>query len=551
MAPAAKETGELRSAREAPPPRKPLANGAASGRLNPPAPSARGGRRGSAGSVFSESVYSGSEWSGRTGRTGVSGEAYTTYTAGDEAVDRAKAAEQDEGRKRRRRRRNADIVRFRSGLHRFMHFVAEHKSFESVVMCTILVNMISMAMETDKKFAESNQTFFITLDLVSLVVYTAEFVIKLYVWPKGYWSSGYNRFDLCILSLSYLDLIQFFLPGLFSSIGNVKFLRVLRGLPPPPPPPCPLLPPSSHGAPPPAGLRALRALRGISFVEPLQVFISAIVKTMQSAVHLLILLFLIMYVFAIMAFNFFGDQETKTSYWNSLPNALFSLFDWTTADNWGAFVEPMEEAGNYAARFFAIAYIAVGHFVFTNLFIGIVVENLDEAQSQEVDRLHAMRQRMVGRKKAVIAAKQAAERRRLLEGQMDFMRTLQQLDGAAGRVVAGLRHDELVPMRSLACNPLWMDAFARASAFQEASIARAQHAHFEIARTLAELVQRRLAAVPSRRLPSDVGPGSDLGSPSPPPDADVPPGARAAPPPPVFRRASLARALESAGVVVG
>ena len=99
-------------------------------------------------------------------------------------------------------------------------------------------------------------------------------------------------------------------------IGSVTFLRVLRAL------------------------RALRALRGISFIRSLQVLVAALRTTVSEVLNLVLLLALLMYIFGIMGYYFFGSAEyalgtgRSTEDWDSLSSGCMSLFVFVTADGW-------------------------------------------------------------------------------------------------------------------------------------------------------------------------------------------------------------------------
>ena len=75
---------------------------------------------------------------------------------------------------------------------------------------------------------------------------------------------------------------------------------------------------------------ALRALRSISFLRSLQVIVSALLKTISEVANLLILLILLMYVWAIMGYNFFGSDPNASQQWGDLLNAMYALFQLVT-----------------------------------------------------------------------------------------------------------------------------------------------------------------------------------------------------------------------------
>lgn len=215
-------------------------------------------------------------------------------------------------------------------------------------MFTIFVNAVFLAVESSRS-PENNGNFFDIADLVFLVIYSVEFLLKLFVEPIGYWKNSYNRFDFLILALSYVQYMN--IAGI-----DLTYVRVLRAL------------------------RALRALRSISFIRALRVLVNALMKTMASVANLLVLLLLVMYIFAIMGFYFFGPSDSTGTLteaekeWSTLGNAMWTLWAFVTADGWTAFQNNLDARGFELSRLYTVLFIFIGHFIFTNLFIGIIIQ---------------------------------------------------------------------------------------------------------------------------------------------------------------------------------
>ena len=53
-----------------------------------------------------------------------------------------------------------------------------------------------------------------------------------------------------------------------------------------------------------------------------------------TQVNLLFLLFLLMYVFGIVGFYFWGQEDGDQEHWGTLPNALLTLFAYATVSRW-------------------------------------------------------------------------------------------------------------------------------------------------------------------------------------------------------------------------
>lgn len=358
---------------------------------------------------------------------------------------------------------------YRSGVHRFASWITTAAWFDQLIMFTIFLNAVAIAVESSQaqgKDADALQL----VDLLFLTVYIVEFFLKVYVEPIGYWRSGYNRFDFVILALSLLQFVQ--IDGL-----DLTYVRVLRAL------------------------RALRALRSVSFIRQLRVLVLALLKTLGSISNLLILLLLIMYVFAIMGFYLFGPgEETKgarltegESEWATVFGAMYSLWVMTTADGWTDIQRRLDERGFGTSRIFTVVYLFIGHFIFTNLFIGIIIQNLDEAQSNERLYQRARQSALVKAKKGIISRSQAADIRQLNSAyrvprrRRNARRQAEHLDLALAEARRDARKEDMVPLTDIAFNVTWLKAFMATLEWQETISARCHSLHFSLAGTLAEM----------------------------------------------------------------
>lgn len=336
----------------------------------------------------------------------------------------------------------------------------ETKGFQALIMAVIVANSVSVAVETDDRIAYDYADIFNYMDYAFLAVYTIEAILKIYAQPRGYWQSGYNRFDFLILLFSYLLFLQNVLTVL-AFFKQVTFLRVLRSL------------------------RALRALRGVSFVRRLQVILMALMRTIASIGNLIGILFLLMYVFAIMGFYLFGANPQ----FSSLGNAFFSLFIFVTADGWTDVQRGLDKI-SVSSRIYSVMFIWIGNFIFTNLFIGVVIQNLDQATEEDRRAQMERRKKQIDKKKQRILEIQKNDvslilARRNEDPDMNLQDLLAQMAGK-------LRHEDLVPMSSLMSNLTWLETYLVSLHHQEVSIYKQQQLHFEIANTLAEILDKRL-----------------------------------------------------------
>jgi cation channel sperm-associated protein 3 len=356
--------------------------------------------------------------------------------------------------------------KFRSHLHRYVVWYVNSLYFNTLVMMVILANALAIAIETERDIAREYMSVFEAFDVCFLTVYTLEFVLKIWAEPLGYWKSNYNKFDFSILVISFLQLLAPVFV-LFSIFGQFTFLRVLRAV------------------------RALRALRSVSFVRSLQVIVVALLRTLKAIVNILFLLLLVMYVFAIMGYYFFGVEDTPArARWGQLQSGMLALFVYVTADGWTDIQNGLADSGYTYSWIYSVIFIFIGHFIFTNLFIGVVIQNLDEATEEDKREQLRQRRNLILKKKAFFMDRQQRDLEKLLASQKKT--ETQDLHEILSDVAATLRHEELTPMSQLLTSPLWIRTYVSSLKHYQKSVQRSQHIHFELANVMGELAERRI-----------------------------------------------------------
>eukprot|EP00698_Gefionella_okellyi_P003040 TRINITY_DN12861_c0_g1_i1.p1 TRINITY_DN12861_c0_g1~~TRINITY_DN12861_c0_g1_i1.p1 ORF type:complete len:378 (-),score=54.72 TRINITY_DN12861_c0_g1_i1:848-1981(-) len=348
----------------------------------------------------------------------------------------------------------------------FVRWLVDTPAFNAVILVTIFMNIITIAVQTDDVISINYVLLFTATDLTFLMIYTMEFVLRLIA--GNYWENSFNRFDFVVLLLSYLQLLELVLQQL-SFFRNFQFLRVLRAV------------------------RALRALRSISFIRSLQVIVTALLATMGEILNLFLLLMLLMYVFAVIAFFSFGDAPAVQGIWSSIPTALLAEFAYVTADGWADLQMQLDEV-TYMGRLFAIGLLFFGHFIFTNLFIGLVIQNLDDATEDDLKIRRDARETLIRQHRIDIELKQrlqmesmltAANKQQKQKGTID-------LQEALAERVGKLSHKEHVAVSDTAANLTWVETYLTTLNHKENSMYRVQQIQFELANLLTDMLERRI-----------------------------------------------------------
>jgi voltage-gated sodium channel len=227
--------------------------------------------------------------------------------------------------------------------------VLESRQFELVITALIIVNAVTLGLETSPAIMAKWGGFLHLLDAALLTIFVAELVGKILVYRLDFFKSGWNLFDFVIIAIA-----------LVPAAGAFSVLRALR---------------------------VLRVLRLITVIPSLKRVVGAMIAALPGMGSIIVLLLLVFYVSAVMATKLF--QGTEPEAFGDIGRSFYTLFQLMTLDGWsGEIVKPVLENHPYAMLFF-MPFILFSAFVVLNLFIGVVVGAMqDEANDsrEETDK---------------------------------------------------------------------------------------------------------------------------------------------------------------------
>ncbi len=215
-----------------------------------------------------------------------------------------------------------------------------------VITALILVNAVTLGLETDVGVRETFGGFLGVLDYVILVIFTAELIVKLYAYRLSFFRSGWNVFDFAIVTIAWLP-----------ATGPLSILRALR---------------------------ILRLLRLLSVVPQLRRVISAIGHSIPGMTSVIGVLSLIFYVSAVLTTKLFGQHpDPQMQEWfGTVSASAYTLFQIMTLESWSmGIVRPTMEIFPQSWLFF-VPFIIITSFAVLNLFIGIIVDAMQTAQDE-------------------------------------------------------------------------------------------------------------------------------------------------------------------------
>ena len=230
--------------------------------------------------------------------------------------------------------------------------LTEGPHFEIAIIAIILINALLLGLDTfpavDRDFGDWIRITY----LVILAIFIVEALLKMTAsTPRvvGYFRDGWNIFDFLIIVFA-----------LIPATGELAMIARLA--------------------------RLLRVLRLISAIKDLRLIVSALVRSIPSVGHVILLMTIIMYIYAIIGYHLFSEHDPEN--WRSLGISLLTLFNIITLEGWIEVMSTAMELHSFAWVYF-VSFVIIGTFVVINLFIAIIINNLDEAK---LDRLRELEQ---------------------------------------------------------------------------------------------------------------------------------------------------------------
>jgi voltage-gated sodium channel len=221
--------------------------------------------------------------------------------------------------------------------------IIENPWTERVVMTLIVVNAVTLGLETSQAVMARWGTLLHVLDQAILAVFVIELLSRMALQRTAFFRDGWNVFDFLVIGVSLAPATDAF--------------TVLRAL------------------------RVLRLLRLITVVPSLRRVVGGLIGALPGMGSIVLLIGLIYYVCAVMAVNLFG--EDFPALFGTLPASLFTLFTIMTLEGWvDGVVRPVMEKYPYSWLFF-IPFIIGTTFTILNLFIGIIVNAMQSEVEKE------------------------------------------------------------------------------------------------------------------------------------------------------------------------
>ncbi|MEK9945805.1 MAG: ion transporter [Alphaproteobacteria bacterium] len=223
-------------------------------------------------------------------------------------------------------------------------WLVEHPRFQRTIIALILVNAVTLGLETSPWVMDRIGSFLLVLDRTILAVFVVEIVLRLGAHGWRFFRDPWSLFDFVIVGIALVPASDAF--------------SVLRAL------------------------RILRVLRLISAVPRMRQVVQGLLGAIPGIAAIMALLLLVFYVCAVIATKLFAAAFPE--WFGHIGASMFSLFQIMTLESWSmGIVRPVMEQFPLAWLFF-VPFILVATFTILNLFIAVVVGAMQAEHDAEV-----------------------------------------------------------------------------------------------------------------------------------------------------------------------
>ena len=227
--------------------------------------------------------------------------------------------------------------------------IADNPRFQHFILGVIVVGAIVIGVETSATLTARYSSAILALEIAIQTIFVFEIAVRILAcWPRplGFFRNGWNVFDFAVVAASLLPQA-----GAFAMVARLA--------------------------------RLMRVTRLISAFPELRLIIGTMIRSIPSMGHVIVLLSLLLYVYAVLGFHFF--READPSHWASLGTALLTLFQMLTLEGWVEIQAAVLPQHPWAWVYFG-SFVFVAVFVVVNLFIAVVINNLEAVKhEQQID----------------------------------------------------------------------------------------------------------------------------------------------------------------------
>ncbi|XP_063225568.1 sodium channel protein para isoform X2 [Bacillus rossius redtenbacheri] len=252
--------------------------------------------------------------------------------------------------------------------------IVTDKKFDMIIMLFIGLNMLTMTLDHYQQ-SEAFSNVLDYLNMIFIVIFSSECLMKIFALRYHYFKEPWNLFDFVVVILSILGLVlSDIIEKYFVSPTLLRVVRVAK-----------------------VG-RVLRLVKGAKGIRTL---LFALAMSLPALFNICLLLFLVMFIFAIFGMSFFMNVKDKSGLddvynFKTFGQSMILLFQMSTSAGWDGVLDgiineedcqkPNNElgySGNCGSATigiaFLLAYLVISFLIVINMYIAVILENYSQA----------------------------------------------------------------------------------------------------------------------------------------------------------------------------
>lgn len=221
-----------------------------------------------------------------------------------------------------------------------------NRAFELFIVGVIVFNAIVLGLGTYADIASRHEPLFATIYNVILGIYVVELLIRLtaYRWnPREFVKDGWNVFDFIVVVASFVPALR----------ANAMLLRLVR---------------------------LLRIVRLVRFLPDLRILVSAAGRSVPGIASLAAATFVLIFIYGMLGWVLFSGADPAN--YGNVGQAMLTMFVMLTLENFPDNVAMGQTVSQWSIVYF-ISYVLLASFLIFNLFIGIVLNSMEEARGAD------------------------------------------------------------------------------------------------------------------------------------------------------------------------
>jgi voltage-gated sodium channel len=221
--------------------------------------------------------------------------------------------------------------------------------FDAGILAVIAINAVTLGLETYESVEAEHGPLLHAINDVVLGIFVVELALRIGAYgrrPRDFFRDGWNIFDFIVVSAG-------FVPGVRE---NATLLRLAR---------------------------LLRIVRTIRLLPDLRVLAVAVGRSVPGVASLAAITLLLVYVYGMVGWLIFADHDPAN--YANVGQAMVTMFVLLTLENLPTYIETGQQLSDWTLLFY-ISYALLASFLIFNLFIGIVINSMEEARAIELHR---------------------------------------------------------------------------------------------------------------------------------------------------------------------